>query len=109
MTSLARTIRSRRAQRSGQTGQTIVATLMRQLGFRCVEEIHTGMRRVGDRYVHCKRVSGDIRAVGEKGVSVLVEVKWRKKTTTLPYGALEDHQRRALNAHLDTGGWTLLN
>lgn len=101
-----------RRQRSGQTGQATIVCLLRSLGFQCVEEVHTGMRMVGKingkpRYVHSQKVSGDIRAVGPRGQSVLVEVKRRVKGN-LTYSDLEPHQHRALNQHWDALGISLL-
>lgn len=93
-------------KRIGNAAELVVINRLRYHGFAMVEPIHVGFRNVGGRWVPGARVSGDIRAVGPGGRSVLCEVKVRKGT--LAYSALERHQVIALGDHYLAGGLSLL-
>jgi hypothetical protein len=100
-------IAARRSKVLGNGGEFIVRARLIASGLRMVEQIHTGYRRIGDRWVPCGRVSGDWRAVAPGGRSVLVEAKTRSGDR-LTYADLKPHQRAALDAHHEAGGLSLL-
>ena len=101
-----RRIAAKRSQALGEWGQRMAQAYMRQLGYQVVDRIETGTRQIGGVRRFTARASGDIRAVGTRGRSVLVEVKVRAER--LLRSDLEDHQRKALQAHHEAGGLSLV-
>jgi hypothetical protein len=96
----------RRRKQRGNVGEAIVRHRLHAAGFGMIERIHTGYRKVGDRWVPSARVSGDFRAVAPGGISVLVECKVRDRV--LSWSDLELHQRDALTHHHSLGGISML-
>ncbi len=91
----------------GEHGHALIEHRLRALGFGQIERIETGYRRRAGRYVACRRVAGDIRAVVPgSGRSVLVECKFRDDL--LPFHALAKHQEQALRMHHQLGGISIL-
>lgn len=101
-----RRLKASGSQQWGAAAQLIAMQRMRLMGFGMVEEIHTGYRKLAGRWVACKKVSGDIRAVAPGGVSVLVEVKFRPDR--LAFSDLTGHQVMALTEHHRVGGMSFV-
>ncbi len=98
----------RRRAAVGRNVQTIVGHRLRALGLACIEEVHTGMRKIGGKYLHAKAVSGDFRAVlPPTGRAVLVEVKHRDAETLVP-SVIQSNQSGALTANAVAGGMSLV-
>lgn len=73
-------------------------------GFALVEKVEVPFRinKTTGQMSARKKVSGDFRAVGPGGRSVLVEVKHHEER--LAYGAFRPHQLEALEEHHRVGG-----
>ncbi len=105
---LQRSMAQRRRQAIGRNVEAIVEHRLRALGMCCVERINTGMRKLGDRFVHAKAVSGDFRAVlPPVGRSALIEVKHRDAERLAP-SDIQPNQRAALDENARAGGLSLL-
>jgi len=106
---LSKRILAARSQRKGATGEDIARRALINLGFKCIVPIHTGMKqnpRTKKMY-YSEAVTGDFHAVGNKGLSVLVEVKTHNEAT-LTYSFLKPHQHKDLGNHYIAGGLTYL-
>src|SRR5690242_10780684 len=96
----------------GEYSQGVVEKEMVSRGYRLIEAVYTPCRvvRVQGRSVSAlplKKVSGDFRAVGPDGRSILVEVKGRDEGN-LPWSAFADHQVAVLTEHAEAGGESLV-
>ena len=96
----------------GDAGELLVHYLLMSMGFKMIEKVHTPWKPVWigsgktRRLVSVhpeEKVSGDWRAVGPRGVSVLVEVK-SHDGDRLVYSFLERHQHESLTNHHLFGG-----
>jgi penicillin-binding protein-related factor A (putative recombinase) len=97
----------KRNHKNGDKAQDIGERVMRDLGFKMVERVETGFKviRSGSRITGafpCSKVSGDIRAVGNKGQAVLAEVKYREGK--LKWSDFEKHQLESMQAITEDGG-----
>lgn len=93
--------------RHGREGEALVAAWLRDHGYHMVEKCEVAFRKGADGELHARgKVSGDFRAVGRDGQSVLVEVK--SHAGSLPHGAFRVHQLEALSAHSSFGGLSLI-
>lgn len=98
---------ARRSKMLGEHGQSLIEHRMRAMGFGQICTIETGFRKVAGKFIACRKVAGDIRAVVPgSGQSVLCEVKFRDDL--LPFSALATHQEQALRLHHQLGGLSLL-
>ena len=113
----SRRTRNKINQREGDEAQAIVERFMREVGYKRVERVETGfslVRRNGTIIgAHPKRaVSGDIKAIGPKGKSVLVEVKHRPAKPNgrlvLTWNDFEEHQIEALDGFTEAKGWAFV-
>lgn len=96
----SRSMNGRANKRNGDIAERIVMEMLRQLGYKKIEKIETGFSvvRQGKRIVSAfpkAKVSGDIRAIGPRGVTVHCEVKYRPYAT-LKYSDFEPHQLKHL-------------
>lgn len=103
--------RGRQAQRLGEQAELLVKSELTRRGFRMIEAVNVPMKPIyrDGELIAVKRlakVSGDWRAVGPSGQSVLVEVKARPGR--LQYHVIERHQVRALQQHQEAGGLSLV-
>lgn len=103
---MRRRIVAKQSQQLGEWGQRCAQLALQRGGFEMVERIETGTRQIRGVRRFTQRASGDIRAVGKDGRSVLVEVKVR--ADKLLRSDLEEHQRRSLQQHHDAGGQSLV-
>ena len=99
-------LRGRRNKMVGAAVEAAVAEYLRYLGLLHVCPIETGMRKIGGKWMHCRNVAGDIRALLPGGRSVLVEVK--KRDDVLQWSDLRDVQVRNLDEHARAGGLSLI-
>ena len=102
----------KRRRANGEFSQNLVHQELRRRGYKLVEPVFSPWRviRSGNRIVNAfplTKVSGDFRAVGSGGRSVLVEVKGREEGN-LSFSVFAPHQRAALDEHADAGGLTLI-
>lgn len=101
-----------RNRKQGNAGELLVRRQLELRGVLLVEKIETGwgiVRGKGGRIVSAyplEKVAGDFRGVLPGGRSVLVEAKTTEGT--LPYSQLKNHQHKALKAHHDAGGLSLV-
>lgn len=96
--------RFKRSQKTGDIGEGMAEIELRRLGYRCIEKVQTARTQYGKCIKSC---SGDFRAVGPGGRSVLVEVKWRDRGHIRP-SDLKPHQRAMLAEHHNAGGISLI-
>lgn len=101
-------VRGRVNKRNGDTAEHIAMEMLRQLGYKKIEKIETGFSvvRRGTQIVSAfpkEKVSGDIRAIGPRGVTVHCEVKYRPNST-LKYSDFEPHQFDHLQEVYDAQG-----
>lgn len=89
------------------------ADLLRTLGVRMVETVHTGWTVIRHKETRqivgafpIEKVSGDVRGVLAGGTSVLCECK--KRGDRLTFSDLEQHQHDALNYHHAAGALSLV-
>lgn len=108
---------SRASRTAGKAGEALTQAALIRHGFRCIERVHTPWRVIRSAVGGVSRitgatpeqkVSGDFRAVGPMGRSVLVEAKFDAKDRIL-FSDLADHQIRALNEHHEAGGLSILS
>ena len=93
--------------RHGREGEALVAAWLREHNYHMIEKCEVAFRNGADGKLHARgKVSGDFRAVGLNGQSVLVEVK--SHAGSLPYGAFRAHQLTALSEHNAWGGLSLI-
>lgn len=117
--SVLKSIQQRARQKSGETTETRVESLLRLRGYSMVEKINVsfGVSRATGKQFAKKKVSGDFRAVRthqyvENGelmnvaISVLVECKHH--AGSLPYSAFRPHQIEALAEHARLGGISIV-
>ncbi len=92
-------------QRRGAETEERVERALRARGFALVEKVEVpfGTTQDGVRFAR-RKVSGDFRAVGPGGLSVLVESK--AYPDRLPHSAFKPHQIESLRAHHAAGGIT---
>lgn len=102
-----RSLAQKRRRAVGRRVEAVVEHRLRALGLEMVERINVEQRRVGDKTLYTKRVSGDFRAVTPTGHAVLVEVKHRD-ASRLTYSDIQPHQRSALDAFVRLGALALL-
>ncbi len=93
----------------GEEGQEWTTNILNQRGFHMVERIGTPAKKVNGRMIFLEKVSGDHRALGSGGRSVLVETKTRLSDDRLRYHFFEEHQREALQQHHELGGFSLVS
>lgn len=110
---LTRSARGRINRADGESAQHITMELMKDLGYRCVEKIETGMtlKRQDGAIVGAfpsAKVSGDIRAIGPKGITIHCECKYRPEKEdgrlVLQWSDFEKHQIEHLEAVTEAGG-----
>ena len=90
-------------QRNGAKAEELVEAQLNGRGFALVEKVEVPFRPGADGKMTARRkVSGDFRAVGPGGRSVLVEVKHHEER--LSHGAFRPHQLEALEEHHRAGG-----
>lgn len=112
MESLSSYLAHKRSQAVGETGENMVHRTLIDCGFRLVEKVNTPWKVIwaNKRVVSAfpvKKVSGDFRAVGPGGRSVLVEVKYREEGN-LRFSDFQPHQHAALNEHADATAITMV-
>jgi len=95
----------------GKQAEEIAMSALRAMGFKCVEKIETGFTvvRSGKKIVGAfplKKVSGDIRAIGNKGQSIHCECKFREGK--LKWSDMETHQLEAMKDVTRAGGAAFL-
>ena len=83
-------------KRNGDIAERITMEMFRQLGYKKIEKIETGFSvvRRGKQIVSAypkAKVSGDIRAIGPRGITIHCEVKYRPNAT-LKMSDFEPHQ-----------------
>jgi hypothetical protein len=110
---IKRRVRGRRNRHDGEQAQMITMDFMCQLGFRCIEKIETGftLKRKDGEIVGAfpsAKVSGDVRAIGPKGVTVHCECKYRP-ADQLKWSDFEEHQLDHLEAVTKAGGWAFVS
>jgi hypothetical protein len=99
-------------QKAGEYAQGLTMKAMAEMGFKNIEPIETGYRRVwinGKQTMIPKgKVSGDIKAIAHRGRAVHVEVKYRPQKPDgricLQYGDFEPHQLEKLEEIHQSGG-----
>ena len=89
-------IKGRVNKRNGDIAEGIAMDMLRQLGYKKIEKIETGFSviRRGKQIVSAfpkAKVSGDIRAIGPRGITIHCEVKYRPNAT-LKMSDFEKHQ-----------------
>lgn len=120
--SALKSIQQRARQKSGESTEARVETLLRFRGYSMVEKINVsfGINRATGKQFAKKKVSGDFRAILCKDIrvgaapdaviriaqSVLVECKHH--AGSLPYSAFRPHQIEALSEHSRLGGISLV-
>lgn len=112
MAAYRRSARSRENRQAGETAEAIAKRALIAAGYLMVERVHTpwGVVRRGKRIVSAypkSKVSGDFRAIGPGGLSVLAECKDRKNGK-LSLSNFEDHQIEALDVHARLLGISLI-
>lgn len=105
-----------KSQKMGEFGEQIAQYALKEFGLRMIERVNTPWKiiwkknsngvNIPARVFPAAKVSGDFRAIGPAGKSVLIEVKYRENS--LVYSDLEDHQIRALHEHTIHGGLSFL-
>ncbi len=108
---LAAKLRGRVNKIRGDHAEQLVLYRLRQMGFLAIVKLETGWRvkRARGRIIGATplaKVTGDFRAVGGMGQSVLVETKRRDGKLRLCDFA--PHSRQALTDHADAGGASLI-
>lgn len=117
-----RIARGKRNYDDGERAQEITMEMMRQLGYKLIERIETGYtvtwvkKIVAGKVIRVKpknafpirKVSGDIRAIAQKGIAVHCECKYRPVKAdgrlVLQWSDFESHQIEHLQAVTDEGG-----
>lgn len=91
-------------QRNGAKAEELVEARLKARGFVLVEKVEVPFRinKATGQMSARKKVSGDFRAVGPGGLSVLIEVKHHEER--LSHGAFREHQLTALEEHHRAGG-----
>jgi hypothetical protein len=113
LSALLRRQRGKASQRDGEAAEVYVGGWL-AARFRMVERVRVGWkvrRGPGGRILDAwplEPVSGDWRAVGTGGQSVLVEVKRRPVAERLDWSDLEAHQHDGLRTHAVAGGLSLV-
>ena len=105
----------RKSQAKGFTGEQVALCALRTIdSLHMIEPIYMGwkpfkwinkQRRIALVYPQAK-LTGDFRAVGPNGLSVLIEVKVRDRK--LLWSSFQEHQRKALSKHAQLGGISLI-
>lgn len=115
---VTRSVRGRMNRADGERAQQITMEFMQELGYRCIEKIETGMtlKRQNGQIVGAypsAKVSGDIRAIGPKGITIHCECKYRpvkeNGRLVLKWGDFEGHQLEHLQAVTEAGGWSFVS
>lgn len=116
--SYRRRIRGKQNRADGERAQKITMEMMQNLGFRCIEKIETGMtlKRENGQIIGAfpsAKVSGDIRAIGPKGITIHCECKYRPEKDNgrlvLKWSDFEEHQIKHLHAVTEAGGWAFVS
>jgi hypothetical protein len=110
---LERRARGRRNRCDGEQAQLITMEFMSQLGYLCIERIETGftLKRKDGQIVGAfpsAKVSGDVRAIGPRGVTIHCECKYRP-ADRLKWSDFEEHQLEHLEAVTKAGGWAFVS
>src|SRR5512143_1383787 len=105
---------TKREDQIGKYGQTRAAVRLESMGLKMVEPIGTPVRLIPHptakgyyRVIFGQTVSGDHRAVGPGGRSVLAETK-TIMGRNLQWSDFREHQPGALSRHADLGGLSLV-
>lgn len=99
--------RHRQSQRTGAMAEKLCEIELRRAGYKLIEHPEVKKIKTATGWVCSKKVSGDFRAVGPEGKSVLVECKWRDKPNLCP-SDFRDHQIRSLIDHDAAGGISIV-
>ncbi len=97
-------IRNKQSQRTGAMAERLCEIALRQAGYRLVEKVEAPRTKTG---IYLRTCSGDFRAVGDEGRSILVECKWRDQPHLTPC-CFADHQRKSLIEHHKAGGVSII-
>lgn len=95
--------RHKASQRTGRLGEALCELELKRQGYRMVEKVEAPRTKTG---IYLKTCSGDFRAVGPEGRSVLVECKWRDRN--LRPSDFQPHQIQSLIDHHAAGGISII-
>jgi hypothetical protein len=106
MKSIMRKLAAKRSQKTGDMAERLCQIALEQAGYKLIEKVTTPRICVKGRFIYTKTCSGDFRAVGPGGRSVLVECKYRDRP--LRPSDFQPHQLESLSKHYACGGTSLI-
>lgn len=89
-----RKLSAKKSQSTGRMAESLCRLALEQAGYAMIEKVETPRIQVKGRFIYTKTCSGDFRAVGPGGKSVLVECKYRDRP--LRPSDFQDHQIESL-------------
>jgi hypothetical protein len=106
MKSIMRKLAAKKSQATGKMGEALCEIALRNAGYKMIERVRPATMVIKGKMVYLTQCSGDFRAVGPGGKSVLVECKYRERN--LRPSDFQAHQIKSLNDHFLSQGISIV-